>query len=105
MLGASDSQMRITRRPLLESLESRAVCTTLPLVEVIYFSPESAGAVTGTNGVRVSYDDSDILRTTLERNEAGELISVRHELLFDGSDSTATAKTATPCRSCPTARW
>jgi|GEM_PF-665199 len=78
--------MRNTRRLLLESLESRAVCTTLPLVEVIYLSLESAGAVTGTDGVRVSYDDSDVLRTTLVRNEAGELIAVRHELLFDGSD-------------------
>jgi hypothetical protein len=58
----------------------------MPLLEVVYLSLETAGAVTGTDGVRVSYDDSDILRTTIERSEMGELIAVRHELLFDGSD-------------------
>ena len=42
--------------------------------------------MTGTDGVRVSYDDSDILRTTIERNELGDIVAVRHELLFDGSD-------------------
>ncbi|MCI0357383.1 MAG: glycoside hydrolase family 88 protein [Planctomycetaceae bacterium] len=77
---------RPNRQPLVECLEQRAVPATLPLIEVVYLSLEAAGAVTGTDGVRVSYDDSDILRTTLARNEAGELIDVRHELLFDGSD-------------------
>ncbi len=59
---------------------------SLPLAEVVYLSLESPGAVTGTDGLRVSYDDSDILRTTIERNDLGDVIAVRHELLFDGSD-------------------
>jgi hypothetical protein len=80
--------MTICRRKTLrfEPLEVRAVPAALPLFEVVYLSLESAGAVTGTDGVRVSYDDSDILRTTIERNDLGDVVSVRHELLFDGSD-------------------
>ncbi len=70
----------------LEQLEPRAVPAALPLVEVVYLSLGSAGAVTGTDGVRVSYDDSDIQRTTIERNELGEIVAARHQLLFDGSD-------------------
>ena len=75
-----------TRKLIVERLEPRAVPAALPLFEVVYLSLETAGAVTGTDGVRVSYDDSDILRTTIERSETGELLAVRHELLFDGSD-------------------
>jgi hypothetical protein len=73
-------------RPCIEPLEPRAFFATLPLAEVVYLSLEGPGAVTGTDGVRVSYDDSDILRTTIERNEMGETTAVRHELLFDASD-------------------
>jgi len=73
-------------RSAIEPLEPRAVPATLPLTEVVYLSLEGAGVVTGTDRVRVSYDDSDILRTTIERNELGETTVVRHELLFDASD-------------------
>ena len=57
------------RRSLVECLERRALPAGLPLTEVVYLSLESAGAVTGTDGVRISYDDSDVLRTTIERND------------------------------------
>jgi len=79
-------QLALIRKLTAERLEPRAVPAALPLFEVVYLSLETAGAVTGTDGVRVSYDDSDILRTTVERNEAGDTLSVQHELLFDGSD-------------------
>jgi len=75
-----------SRQPIVERLEPRAVPAALPLFEVVCLSLETAVTVTGTDGLRVSYDDSDILHTTTERNDASEFIAVRHELLFDGSD-------------------
>ena len=75
-----------TLRPVVERLEPRAVPAVLPLLDVVYLSTEAAGSVVGSDGVRVTFDDSDILRVTIERDEAGAALSVRHELLFDGSD-------------------
>jgi unsaturated chondroitin disaccharide hydrolase len=86
MLTRRNPRLHLQRLLHLEQLEPRAVPAALPLAEVVYLSLDSAGAATGTGGVRVSHDDSDILRTTIERNELGQIVTARHELLFDGSD-------------------
>jgi hypothetical protein len=72
--------------PKLERLEPRTVPAGLPLVDVIYLSTESAGRSPSETGLDLKFDDSDILRFTIERTENGDLFSVRKEVLFDGSD-------------------
>src|SRR5262249_6973252 len=74
------------RRLRLEPLESRNLSAALPLAEAIYFSTTAPGSLTGSDGVKVKFDDSDIVRLDLTRNDAGEVLSYRYELLFDGSD-------------------
>ena len=71
-----------TRRLQLENLEARTVLAA----EIAYFSTATAGSITGSDGVNVQFDDSDIVRVDLERNAAGAITSYRYRLLFDGSD-------------------
>jgi hypothetical protein len=74
------------RQSHFERLEARAVPAALPLFDILYLSSDAAGRLPGREGLALRYDDSDILRVTIERNELGELLSVRPEILFDGSD-------------------
>jgi hypothetical protein len=81
------TEIKARPRPLrFESLESRTLLAALPLAETIYFSTSAPGSVTGSDGVQVKFDDSDIVRLDLERNGAGAVLSYRYEMLFDGGD-------------------
>ena len=74
-------------RPLrYEPLEHRALPAGLPLVETIYLSTDTPGSATGSDGVQVKFDDSDILRLDIERADTGELLAYQYRLIFDGSD-------------------
>ncbi|WP_254507576.1 hypothetical protein [Anatilimnocola floriformis] len=70
------------RRLQIENLEARTVLAA----EISYFSTAAAGSVTGSDGVRVDFDDSDVIRLDIERNATGAITSYRYQMLFDGSD-------------------
>jgi hypothetical protein len=77
---------RRTRPLRLELLEARAIPAGLPLAEVVYFSTDAAGSVIGSDGTKLSFDDSDILRLEIFRSETGQVTSYRYAVHFDGSD-------------------
>ncbi|QDU29963.1 Unsaturated glucuronyl hydrolase [Anatilimnocola aggregata] len=87
MTHSARSRKQLFQRPLrLESLELRAMMAALPLAETIYLSTDTPGTVTGSDGVSVKVDDSDVLRLDIERSAGGSVLSYRYRLLFDGSD-------------------
>src|SRR5262245_24003849 len=70
----------------LEPLEMRALMAGLPVAEAIYLSTDGPGTVTSSDGTKLKFDDSDILRLEVRRTAAGAIESYQYRLLFDGSD-------------------